>query len=272
MTVYLVFRDTMFYETQLPELKDSDLAVLSIDGKECTLYLNESITLIDKLTAERQVNSIIKTGFLLQNNQRVGALSILRIVTGAIPNKSGHDEKILQTATPHTQKPQVSVQTQTESTGITQVKQKQKLVETEGPLIIPPIEKEDEGEETEPLDEGFEQTGSNEVIINNRPKNGPSIADLFREEQKNIMAEPIKEAKKITTVYEEVIEYFWKELFGQVFSSWDSLPQKAKEDFFATLNIKHLTNEEVQELFKIRHENNMEAFKTKLNDFKNKYK
>ena len=76
-------------------------------------------------------------------------------------------------------------------------------------------------------------------------------------------------AKRVS--YDQLVEYFWKELFGQVYTGWENLPAKAKEDFFASLNIKHLTDDDVQELFKIRHENNIEAFKGKLNEFKQKY-
>ena len=68
--------------------------------------------------------------------------------------------------------------------------------------------------------------------------------------------------------YDEVIEYFWRELFGQVYSSWETLPQQAKEDFFSSVEIDHLSDQEVQELFTIRHENNIEAFKAKLDEFR----
>lgn len=270
MTDYLVFKDKLFHETNLGEIKESDLAVLAIDGTESTLYLNESITLIDKLTAQRQVNSITKTGFLLQNNMRVGSKSNLKIVTGSIPiaESKAEQKPIAQS----TGKPSTLSQNEQQSVPEKEVKTKPRLQETEGPLIIPPVEKEKNDSEMEQIHGGFQESSDNpKDLTDERKESSLSIADVFREEQKMVMTNTNENPEKVKT-YDEVIEYFWKSLFGQVYDSWDSLPQEAKEDFFSSLNIKQLSDEDVQELFKIRHENNIEGFKRKLNEFKDKYK
>ena len=263
---YLVFRDTLFYEITQSELKDSDLAVLVIENGESTLFLNDSITLIDKLTAQRQVNSIVRSGFLLKNNQRVGTNTNLKIVTGSIPSAKGESKPAEQTKqkipepVPKTEEPKLS----------TSVKETKPVNEKE--TYERPIRFDVERGSVESSDNsdlaGFsssEKLLETKLVENN---NDFSISSVLQEEKEKVLEN--KEKTAPTRTYDEVVNYFWQELFGQVYASWDSLPAKAKNDFFATLNITTLSDEEVQELFAIRHENNIEAFKQKLNDFQKK--
>ena len=234
MTTYLVFRDKLFNEVQKSELTGSELAVLEIVDNTSTLYFSESINLIDKLTAQRQANSIAKTGFLLSNNSRIGANTNLKVVTGSTPLQDKLNEPIRFTV------PKEPLEG---------INEEEILGSSDADEIstLPALEE-----------------------LSSERKSGPSIQDVFREEQKKVMDEssPSGQQSKSTKTYEEVVEYFWKELFGQVYTSWAELPQEAKDDFFASLNIKHLEDNEVQELFSIRHENNIDAFKEKLNEFK----
>ena len=75
---------------------------------------------------------------------------------------------------------------------------------------------------------------------------------------------PSKVAQKKSL--DEIVDYFWWDLYGQVYNNWDSLPINVKNDYLRSINIKHLTDQQVQELFRIRHENNKDEFKLKLNE------
>ena len=272
MVYYLVFKDTLFSEINNSDIKESDLAILSIDGTESTLYFNESIKLIDKLTAQRQVNSIVKSGFLLGNNLRIGANSNLKVVVGSLPSQGSQkpSTKVETDVSSQVQKTEISAQLEQkqEEENVEPVSEK----ETYDRPIIFTVEKEQHDNE----ESSNESMVEDKVLIpelksvSEESTNKFSIQDVLREEKEKLMSEPKQEVK--TRSYDEVIEYFWKELFGQVYSSWDSLPTKAKNEFFQTLEIKELSDQEVQELFSIRHENNIEAFKQKLNDFTEKNK
>jgi hypothetical protein len=264
MASYLVFREKLISEINHSELKSSDLAVLIVDAKESTLFFNESISLIDKLTAQRQVNSIIKAGFLLKNNMRVGTNSNLKINIGSIPVLENNEEEKNFKIQEDYKKQEIAVETK---------KNSNKLQEIEGPIIIP-ITKEKKVKNVGeiPFEEGFSSDSSEVLKTDNISKKDFSIRDIFIEEQKVIMAKEISTSdKKPEKSFDELVEYFWKELFGQVYSSWDELPLKAREDFFTSVNIKFLNEFQVQELFALRHENNISEFKKKLDEFRNSH-
>ncbi len=270
MTAYLAFRDTLFVEVNHSEVTNSDLAVLVIDGSESTLHFSESITLIDKLTAQRQANSIVKTGFLLTNNSRVGANSNLKVVVGSIPISESVSEPTTELKSQRAVEPNVNSEPdfKDESTP----KQESEVL-TEAIRFTVPKEPVEPSKKEEIL--GFSKEDESDNLIEGNDSisdgdKGPSIQDVFREEQQKVMSEePPTPAPK---TYDEVVEYFWKELFGQVYDSWSNLPTKAREDFFSSLNIGKLTDDEVQLLFTIRHENNIEGFKAKLNEFRERNK
>lgn len=263
MAFYLVFRDKLFNEITQAELLESDLAVLVIDNNESTLYFHESINLIDKLTAQRQVNSIVKTGFLLSSNQRVGSNTNLKVVVGSIPAnkteetiKENHDIKTIIEKEPNV------------------TKEPETINEKVAEIYEQPI-RFDVSKDTSHNGDNADVSGftSLDNLGANDNKNDISIGDIFREEQKKVMeGQKQPEQKKEPRNFEDVVDYFWKELFGQVYSSWDSLPAKAKEDFFSSLNITQLSDNELHELFAIRHENNINAFKQKLAEFQEKNK
>ena len=163
------------------------------------------------MTAQRQANSIVKTGFLLSNNKRIGMNSNLKIVVGSLPLEM----------------PKIKEQT---------IAPKSQEIPKEEPA---PTAVEHSSKEVKP-----------EIIVEETPTEEP------------VQPEAPKKS------YDEVVEYFWRELFGQVYSSWETLPQEAKQDFFTSVEIDHLSDQEVQELFTIRHENNIEAFKAKLDEFR----
>lgn len=283
MASYLVFRDTLFVEVEHSEVTSSDLAVLVIDGTESTLHFSESITLIDKLTAQRQTNSIVRTGFLLHDNSRVGTGSNLKIVVGSIPLKESSPEVVPEPVSqpaPSKQPtvPQAEAVPETTSEVVSQPAAAS-AKEPGSNLISEPIRFTVPKEDIDPLDNaevlGFSGEGNSidlpeQTDETAKSDSGPAIQDIFREEQKKVMAD--SEPAPATKTYDEVIEYFWKELFGQVYSSWETLPEKAKEDFFASLSIGKLSDEEVQALFTIRHENNIEGFKAKLNEIRERNK
>ena len=266
---YLVFRDTLFYEITQNDLTNSDLAVLVIENGESTLFFNSSITLIDKLTAQRQVNSIVKTGFLLKNNQRVGSGTNLKIVTGSIPSVESESKAVEEPKKVEVKvEPKIEVPTiPTESAPVEETKPVNNKETYERPIRFDVVK-----ESGEPADDS-DLTGfsSSEKLLETKlggKNNDFSISSVLQEEKEKVLEKNEKVAPPRS--YDEVVHYFWQELFGQVYASWDSLPTKAKDDFFATLNITALSDEEVQELFAIRHENNIEAFKQKLNDFQKK--
>lgn len=270
MAFYLVFKDTLFHEITQAELTDSDLAVLMIENGESTLFFNESITLIDKLTAQRQVNSIVKTGFLLKDNQRVGTNTKLKIVTGSVPSNKSESKLVEETKTtvaeivPKLVEPAKAAEP-AEPAPVEETKPTNEKETYERPIRFE-VEKET-GEAVDDGDTGFASEKLLETKLGEKEKDF-SISSVLREEKEKALENTEKPAPPRS--YDEVVHYFWQELFGQVYESWDSLPTKAKDDFFATLNITTLSDEEVQELFAIRHENNIEAFKQKLNDFQKK--
>ena len=127
--------------------------------------------------------------------------------------------------------------------------------------------------ENEENPESSENIPVPEINFKEPRKEGLSIRDIFKEEQMKVLEnEQQTQGESSVRSYDEVIEYFWKELFGQVYTSWETLPAKAKEDFFQTLDINELSDQEVQELFSLRHENNIEAFKKKLEEITNRHR
>lgn len=71
--IKLVYKDKLFVESQSSEATDS-LAELTIDESNmiATLSFSGNANLIERRTAKRQAQSILKTGFLLSNGKRVG--------------------------------------------------------------------------------------------------------------------------------------------------------------------------------------------------------
>ena len=268
MAYYLAFRDKLFTEIAQSDIKESDLAILLVDGSQSTLYFNASINIIDKLTAQRQANSIAKTGFLLSNNMRIGSKTNLKITLGELPVNSTSEQPSTAQSIPSKVKQLPSVPEE-----VPQEHQTQEEVSNEKVVYERPIEftvSRDHSEIEENL-EGSENVSVPEFKLNELRTDRLSIQDVFKEEQMKVL-EDEQQTQEETSVrsYDEVIEYFWKELFGQVYTSWDTLPSKAKEDFFQTLDINELSDQEVQELFALRHENNIEAFKKKLEEITNR--
>ena len=68
---------------------------------------------------------------------------------------------------------------------------------------------------------------------------------------------------KAGDAYEKIVVYFWDKLFGKRFGTWAALPMEVKNEL-AAANIKQLTDKDVQELFDIRHSNNKDRFRQKL--------
>ena len=170
MTRYLLYKETQFHETLPDVVNKNDLAVLELNNESYvgTLFLNQNIGTIDRLTAHRIANSICKTGFLFEDNQRIGTRFTLQIAKD--------------------------------------------------------------------FDEFF---------VSNKPK-------MIQDQSK---------------VYESITDYFWVELFGKVYGSWEDLPDNAKKDLFSVINVEYLSHEQVQELFKLRHYNNKEAFIEKIAEY-----
>ncbi|MHA2362743.1 MAG: hypothetical protein ACXAC7_02200 [Candidatus Hodarchaeales archaeon] len=75
MVVKLIFVNKLFKEVENPAEVDTASAVLEIDEEteKATLSYSKDAGIVDKRTAQRQAQSICKTGFLLSNSARVGA-------------------------------------------------------------------------------------------------------------------------------------------------------------------------------------------------------
>lgn len=73
--IKLFFKDTEFMEEKKLMLPDTELAILEIntETKESILTFKPEIQFVDKKVAERQAQSICKTGFLLNNGERIGS-------------------------------------------------------------------------------------------------------------------------------------------------------------------------------------------------------
>ena len=71
--IKLVYKDKLFVESQSSEGTDS-LAQLTIDESNmvATLSFSSDANLVERRTAKRQAQSILKTGFLLSSGKRIG--------------------------------------------------------------------------------------------------------------------------------------------------------------------------------------------------------
>ena len=80
-TTRLFYKNKEFVEKKNIELFEKELASLEInqDTKEAILSFSFEIGLVDKKIAERIAESICKTGFLLENGDRIGIGSELII-------------------------------------------------------------------------------------------------------------------------------------------------------------------------------------------------
>ena len=74
-TIKLFFKDKEFLEEKKFQFSGSELAILEIRHEEnvAELTFTSEINLIDRKIAERQAQSICKTGFLLESGERVGS-------------------------------------------------------------------------------------------------------------------------------------------------------------------------------------------------------
>ena len=73
--IKLFFKDTEFLEEKKLLLPETELAILEIntETKEATLDFKPEIHFVDKKVAERQAQSICRTGFLLDSGERIGS-------------------------------------------------------------------------------------------------------------------------------------------------------------------------------------------------------
>lgn len=81
MVIKLIYKDKVFTEAMGESAADSATAVLAIDetnGKALLTFSPEA-NLVERRTAQRQANSICKTGYLLSSGERVGGECMLDI-------------------------------------------------------------------------------------------------------------------------------------------------------------------------------------------------
>ena len=73
--VKLYFKETEFVEEKNLKIPGSEVAFLGIntDKKEALLTFKPECTFVNKKIAERQAQAICKTGFLLENGERIGS-------------------------------------------------------------------------------------------------------------------------------------------------------------------------------------------------------
>lgn len=189
MSRYLEYEETVFVEVPENSLRKDALAILELqkDEQQAILFLHPNVGTIDRLTALRLANSICRSGFQFEDNERLGTGFTLQIATdfeSVFTKSKEHDSRF-------------------DTSSISEPKQKEE-----------------------------------------------------------------KEVDKVK-VFESIAEFFWLELFGHVYGSWDDLPESAKKDLFSLINVEYLSNEQVQELFTLRHHNNKEGFMKKLAEFSN---
>ncbi|OLS25937.1 MAG: hypothetical protein HeimC3_12110 [Candidatus Heimdallarchaeota archaeon LC_3] len=93
MVIKLVYKDKLFVETSNTETTGDTLATLSIDESNmvASLSFSNDANLIERRTAKRQANSILKTGFLLSDGKRVGKECKLQD-----PEEESIDDRLLQ--------------------------------------------------------------------------------------------------------------------------------------------------------------------------------
>ena len=73
--IKLYFKETEFIEEKNLQIPESEIAFLEInaDKKEALLTYKPECKFVDKIIAERQAQAICKTGFLLENGERIGS-------------------------------------------------------------------------------------------------------------------------------------------------------------------------------------------------------
>ena len=83
MNLYLVYKDSEFIQSNNKsdiDFQTQSVFEISTTDKIGKLYLNKDLGQINRLTAIRQANSICKTGFLLNTNERIGIKFKLEII------------------------------------------------------------------------------------------------------------------------------------------------------------------------------------------------
>ena len=245
MVYYLVFRDTLFIEAEQSDIKEEDLAVLAIDGTTSTLYFHEAIPMIEKLTAQRQANSIAKSGFLLSSNQRVGLNSNLKVVVGSLPTistipspkfdetpvvKPKHDEpdlveeptQIEKQVTPASLNDAIKEVTETIEAQSQSVEHESVSETYDRPIRFTVDKSESESEREHPDTPVIVENITVPDLKSENSSDKLSIQEILSEEKEKALTELAQDEKaNPARTYDELIEYFWKELFGQVYSSWD---------------------------------------------------
>lgn len=93
MDVKLVYKDKLFIETSNTDVTSDALAVLAIDesNMKANLSFSADANLIERRTAKRQAQSILKTGFLTQDGKRIGRDCRLED-----PDDESIDDRLLQ--------------------------------------------------------------------------------------------------------------------------------------------------------------------------------
>ncbi len=80
VTKILIFKDKSFIELTNRKSEKHDLILeINTELKEAVLTIPTKTSLIDRRTAQRQAESICKTGFLLKSGARIGQGSTLDI-------------------------------------------------------------------------------------------------------------------------------------------------------------------------------------------------
>ena len=93
MVVKLVYKEKLFVETSNTDVTSDALAVLEIDesNMKANLSFSNDANLVERRTAKRQAQSILKTGFLTQTGKRIGRDCRLED-----PDEESVDDRLLQ--------------------------------------------------------------------------------------------------------------------------------------------------------------------------------